>query len=149
MWQVKEPSDLGTVCSRVQRQGFATLQQVSLCLFETLLSATFSNPPTFLQWVRDIDLIWANALLCVRLTPFHLSIYTVSSNYSNKCSLFFSLYLSSLPRYNPPDHPVHKDADQVLIRPQAGSSLCVSLVNPLNLWLSRCGCIGALTLSSE
>jgi hypothetical protein len=27
-FQVKEPSDLGTVCSRVQRQGFATLQQV-------------------------------------------------------------------------------------------------------------------------
>lgn len=53
---VKEPSDLGTVCSRVQRQGFETLQ----------------------QWVRDIDLIWANALL-----------------------------------YNPSDHPVHKDADQM------------------------------------
>ncbi len=31
--QVKEPSDLGTVCSRVQRQGFATLQQVVLALF--------------------------------------------------------------------------------------------------------------------
>jgi hypothetical protein len=28
--QVKEPSDLGTVCSRVQRQGFITLQQVSV-----------------------------------------------------------------------------------------------------------------------
>jgi hypothetical protein len=32
--QVKEPSDLGTVCSRVQRQGFATLQQASCALFE-------------------------------------------------------------------------------------------------------------------
>jgi hypothetical protein len=66
--QVKEPSDLGTVCSRVQRQGFETLQQVNFCFYEdshfSFLQEFFL---TFLQWVRDIDLIWANALLCVRL----------------------------------------------------------------------------------
>ena len=34
--QVKEPSDLGTVCSRVQRQGFETLQQVDVCVYKHL-----------------------------------------------------------------------------------------------------------------
>ncbi len=65
---MKEPSDLGTVCSRVQRQGFETLQQVDVCFYKHLhlpfLHAFFFTLP---QWVRDIDLIWANALLCVLL----------------------------------------------------------------------------------
>jgi hypothetical protein len=67
--QVKEPSDLGTVCSCVQRQGFATLQQVPCFHYKPFSFVSFVFVLlTLLQWVRDIDLIWANALLCVVLS---------------------------------------------------------------------------------